>query len=111
METQQVEDTTPYGANVYGRYTGCGTPMFNAVVRGYANKGAGGSPGFGKMGTSGGDVGASMTILIDDPGTDIVIVFNAIARSIRVSHSRIRGGAPCEIDFVNGGDVTTSTWV
>lgn len=110
IETQQVEDTTPYGANVYGRYTGSGTPMFNAIISGYANKGAGSSPGFGKMGASGGDVGASMTLLVDDPGTDVNLVFLGIARSIRFSHSRIRGGAPVSIDFVNGGDVVTS-WV
>lgn len=105
IETQQVEDTSPYGANVYARFTGSGTPMFNATVRGYSTKGSGAGvsdPGFGKMAASGGDVGGSMTLTID---TGITLIFLGIARSVRISHSRVRGGVPAEIDFVQGGDV------
>lgn len=110
VENQQVEDTTFYGAQVYGRYTGSGLPAMNGIVRGYANKGAGGSPGFGLVATSLGDTGASMTLTVDNPGTPVTLIFLGIARSVRISHSRVRGGVPAEIDFVNGGDVTTA-WV
>ena len=106
-ESQSTEDITPYGANVYSRNLGAGTPTMVVTASGWARKGAAGSsPGFGAMGGTNGDVGASATFTFD---TGCSLSGTFLVRDLSVGHSRIKAGAPVTIELLNGGDITT-TW-
>lgn len=113
-ESQATEDTSQFGANLYGRNTGTGTPMQVITVNGFAKKGGGATdtPGFGKMAATNGDLGAAATFTIATApisGVAVNMTGSYIIRNLTMRLSRIRAAAPVSFELVNAGDITT-TW-
>lgn len=109
-ESQSTEDTTPFGAALYGRNTGTGTPMQVVTVNGFARfgGGSGDNPGFGKMAATNGDVGAAATFTVaTSPAVNLTGSY--IVRNLTYRMSRVRAAAPVSYELVQSTDITT-TW-
>jgi hypothetical protein len=108
-ESQVTENTTAYGSNVYGAFTGTGTPAMRVNVTGFPFKGNGNgtsSLGFGVMGAAGGDTGGNATFTLD---TGVNIAGSFIVDNMDLDHSRIQAAAKSTMSLLNAADPIT-TW-
>lgn len=119
-ETQDAENTTPFGSSIgnvsanYGRMTGSGLLMARTDITGFANKGAGGNPGFGKMDDY--DAGGFFYTHTVDSGATIGYASGGgmVPVSLSISEDRRRGGVPVSLSLVGAGapsSAVASSWV
>lgn len=105
--TQSVEDVTPYGANVDAVHVGSGTPSIDVNIGAFALAHATSTPPtMGSMSAVGGATGASCTFTLD---TGVTEAGSFVAKSIRISHARMRAAVPIALAMSNAGDIT-ETW-
>ena len=104
-ESQNSEDVTIYGSNVYGASAGTGTPYQTATVVGFPFAHAtSANTGFGSMAAAGGDTGASATFTLD---TGCTLAGSYIVTDIDLDHSRIAAAAKTTLSLKNSADITT----
>ena len=118
-ETQDAENTTPFGTVVggnYGRMTGSGLMMAEMNMTGFASKGTSGGaqPGFGKMASY--DVGGFFVLWTIDTGATCNYTSGSgfVPVSLSIGEDRRRGGVPVSLRLVGAGAPTVAfatSWV
>lgn len=102
-ESQQKDDVTSYGTNVYGAYAFSGTPTQTVRANGFILVGASSTtPGFGGMTSA----GAAATITFD---TTTTCAGTYGVENLEVAHDRRTGAAKGTWSLCNAGDIT-NTW-